>query len=105
MTFLLFVLNIIQVCLLDVIDSLYWILICPGVIFVAFTSWALVFIYSNQEILYNEFSRAAKDRDNASQHLKALFSLQGRSERSKHYDGREPNCKWLSFSIGALIAY
>lgn len=105
MTFLLFVLNIIQVCLLDKICSLYWILICPGIIFVAFTSWAFVFIHSNREIFYDQSSRAAKDGENARQHLKALFSLQGRSEHSKQYDGREPNCKWLSFSTRALTAY
>lgn len=95
MTFLLFVLNIVQVCLLQVIDSLYWILICPAIIFVAFTSWALVFIYFNRETFYNTSSKAAKDGENAWEHLKALFSLKERSERSKHYDEAGPHCEWL----------
>lgn len=93
MTFLLFVLNIVQVCLLDKLSSLYWILICPGVIFLAFTSWACVFVYSNLDLFYSEPWQTRNDRTHAWDHFKALFILQGRSQRSHDYGVREPNCK------------
>ena len=96
MTLFLFVLNIVQVCLLHLIDSLYWILICPGIVFLVFTSWACVFVYFNRDIFYDKSSKTGKDRLYAMQHLGALFFLKKRSQRSYHYGGEEPNCEHLS---------
>lgn len=93
MTMILFALNIVQVCLLPVISNLYWIILCPGIIFIIFTAWAWIFIASNQSLFRSDLGSLAEGGRRAGQRLGALFLLKGRSERSNEYGEADPNCK------------
>lgn len=95
MTMVLFGLNIAQVCLLPVISSLYWIVLSPGVILIAFTAWAWVFVASNRDLFFGHLGSIGEGRRRAGQHLGALFLLTGRSERAHEYEDDGPSCELL----------
>ena len=93
MTMFLFGLNIVQVCLLPVISSLYWIVLFPGIIFLAFTAWAAFFITSNRSLFTQHLGSPGQGWSRAFQHLGALFKLKGRSARASERTYLEPSCR------------
>lgn len=102
MTMLMFGLNIEQVCLLPVISNLYWIVLFPGVIFIAFMAWAFLSVTSNRSVFFGQLGSVGEGSNRAFQHLKALFVLQGRSQRSYAYDNSAPSC---TLSQSTLLLY